>query len=446
MGLALKNSKMRLPYLEARKERGQLHRNRFPWVIDRPSRGPSKRRRPVAASLTDMGERESIVAKTRTMTVLNTVRASVQVNVKCAEALVNAIVSPYFTLHSVKAIKMRALLTICISILIVGKAHADGSERANCPGLNADATTEQQALCWSERAQSQDSADKCEIGREGINDCILQTARWCSTATFDDPAIARTCFLAHLRARQFDEAQSVQRYIQNPTTQFTTCLQALEAVTVRIVTVPVGAEVIVDGRLSGKAPLELNLPDRWWKSSITARFGAGEAATEIDVSARDLISALDTDTCTMAELTVRGPEAASPIPVDNPLPLTSQIPVKATSDQASMFPATAVVSLALGGAGLISGAVLFGIAANRVSYLRSLDNNTTWSSDLDDKVNSLKPLNIAGGVSLGIGAALVTVGIILMTTSGGSSSAPTEDGNSLGLRLRDREIAWEGRF
>jgi hypothetical protein len=341
---------------------------------------------------------------------------------------------------------MRPLLIICISILIVGKAHADGFERANCPGLNAEATTEQQALCWSERAQSQDSAAQCVTGPDGINDCVLQAAGWCSKAAFDDPAIANTCFLAHLRARQFGEAQSMQRYLQNPTTQFTKCLQALEAVTVSVVTVPAGAELIVDGRRLGNAPLEVKLPHHWWKSMIVAKFGAGENATEIDVTARDLSRTLDTDTCTMAELTVRGPENASAMSVDTSPPLTIQTPEKATSDQSSTIPATAVISLALGGAGLISGAVLVGISASRYSYLRSLDNDTTWTADLDKKVNSLKPLSIAGGVSLGVGAALVTVAIVLLTTPGGLSSATTVDGNSVGFRLRDREIGWEGRF
>jgi hypothetical protein len=203
---------------------------------------------------------------------------------------------------------MRRLVTFGI-LLVTAQTALAQSESLDCPGLKPNASVEQQVLCWFERERS--GAGGCATDNENApSTCALQTVNWCTRASLDEAPVANACFLADLRIGQPEEALAVKRYIQTPTAEVTRCQQALEAITIRFVSDPVGAELLVDGQSHGKAPVEVALHGSWWKSNVVARFGAGESVTEVAVSRKELMAAFDRRACTMAEVAVRGPASA----------------------------------------------------------------------------------------------------------------------------------------
>jgi hypothetical protein len=263
--------------------------------------------------------------------------------------------------------------------------------------------------------------------------------------------MANTCFFAHLQAGQFNEAQALERYIIEPTTDVTRCLQALETAKVKFVSVPTGAELRVDGHVYGKAPVEVELRSPWWNHKIFLTFGAGPSATEVEVSPQELMAAFDKKACIMTGVTVRGPEVVPSTPVAEPLPPQTVEPPADTSISTSTETSSGIlplsaVSLALGGAGVVTGAVLLAIAGVRASDLNSQKEGTQWSSELEDKDKSLKPLSIGGGIALGVGAALATVGLVLIIKDERSSTSPPGEKEFYSLRLNGLGIELAGRF
>jgi hypothetical protein len=341
---------------------------------------------------------------------------------------------------------MRILVTLGILLLAMQTARAQ-SEGRECPGLESGASAEQQALCWFERDQ-RGAADECAAVKDGISTCTRQTASWCAEAAFDNASVADACFLSHLRAGQLDEALSIERYLQTPTGEVAKCQQTLKSVTVKFVSVPAGAEILVDGHSYGKAPVEVELRGQWWKSAALARFGADDGVTETEVSRQDLIAAFDRRACAMAEVVVKGSEAAAPFTpsILAPQTIADEASTKTPTDKQTKISVPAVVAIAVGGAGIITGGVLLAIAVSRVSDLQSPRDGTPWNEDLKNKNNSLKPLRIGGGVALGAGAALAAVGVVLLTMAGGSSPENAAEKASQTLRLAGQGIQWTGGF
>jgi hypothetical protein len=339
---------------------------------------------------------------------------------------------------------MKRLVTIGILLVMVQTAKAE-DERSACPGLTENSSADQQALCWFRR--STDDPGACAAAKKGVNPCISQAAAWCGNATFDDPSVASACFLAHLRAGQFAEAQTLQRYLSSPEAQVDKCMKALDSIKVRFTTVPAGAEILIDGREYGRAPVDAELRAPWWKSKVIASFGIGQGATDVKVSSNDFIASFNRQTCDMAEVTIRAPETASSTKASSSeSPPATDLPLEEPPAKGGGVSPTAIIALAVGAAGVITGGILLGIAGSRASYLRSRDNDTQWSSKLADYDQSLKPLSIGGGVALGLGAALTAVGIVMVTTGWGSSSPEGADDAVVSLRLNGPSIQCEGTF
>ncbi|MBN1654053.1 MAG: hypothetical protein JXA30_09775 [Deltaproteobacteria bacterium] len=338
---------------------------------------------------------------------------------------------------------MLRLVTLAILFFVAQNVSAQ-AELSTCPGLDQTTSAELQASCWLEQAQNDSSA--CTDDQQGVNACIRHAAEWCALAAFDEPAAANTCFFAHLQAGQFEEALALKRYMIEPTPDVTRCLRALETTKVKFVSVPAGAELWVDGRLYGKAPVDVELRDAWWKRKVVASFGDGPDATEVAVSPRELSAAFDGEACVMAEITIKGPEVPSSF-VAEPLPSKAVAPrTDASMETSSGVSLPAVVSLAVGGAGVVTGVVLLTLAATRASDLSSQKEGTTWSSKLEDKDQSLEPLSIGGAIALGVGAALSTLGVVLITTDEQSPSTAPGEKASYSLRLKGQGVEWAGCF
>jgi hypothetical protein len=99
---------------------------------------------------------------------------------------------------------------------------------------------------------------------------------------------------------------------------------------------------------------------------------------------------------------------------------------------------------AVGGASLITGCVLLAIAESNAASLKSDKDGALWTKTRDDKYNSVKPLRIAGGVTLGVGAALAAVGVVFLVKNPGAEQA--SESARFGVRLSAQEIQWIGRF
>jgi hypothetical protein len=338
---------------------------------------------------------------------------------------------------------MIRLLSLGILLLYTQTLRAQ-DERPKCPSAQADASAERQAKCWFERTQN--SPKECVADKDGNNPCELHAVAWCADAVFDDPDSATTCFLAHVHTRQFEQAKSVRRYLNNPTEAVSNCGKALEAVRVKFVSVPDSAEILVDGYSYGKSPIEVELRGEWWNSKVVAIFDDGVKAKEVKVPSKDITAAFDRQKCVMAQVSIQGPDNT---PMPEILPLES-VPTDADAEaqNSKPFPVTAVVSLSLGGAGLVTGGILIAMAASRASYLRSLNEGTTWTLCLENKDKSLSPLSIGGGIALAVGAALATAGIVLLTTDdeNASSQSAAGEGASTSLGLNGQGIQWLGRF
>ena len=338
---------------------------------------------------------------------------------------------------------MMRLLTLGILLLIAQTARAE-NDRPECPGLQAGASAEQQAQCWFERAQS--GATECSANKEGVSPCARHAANWCAGAVFDDPALANTCFLAHLRSGQLEQAQSVRRYLHAPTEDVGKCRNALEAVKVNVVTVPAGAEVLVNGYSYGKSPVKIELRGQWWNDKVVAIFDDGVKATEVKLPPGSVTTAFDKQKCVMASITIKGPSNEPKPEMQAPHSMSTDSFAEGDTENRRPFPVLAVLSLSAGGAGLITGGILLAVAATRASYLRSLDDGTTWTSRLADKDRSLLPLSIGGGVALAAGAALATVGIVLLTNGENSPAQDTGAATRMSLSLSGQGIQWQGKF
>lgn len=340
---------------------------------------------------------------------------------------------------------MRRILTLGISLIAIQTAQAQSDHR-QCAGLGTDAGAEKQAVCWFEKEQS--GAEECTTDKEGVSACTLQTAAWCDKAVFDDPSVVNACFLAHIRARQFEEALSMERYLQNPTPEAANCRHALEVIAVKFVSVPAGAELLVDGHSYGKAPVEVELRGQWWTRKPVARFGTGKGAKTVEVSRQDLIAAFDRNACVMAEVAVNGPETAPSAPWAQQTPQSSAATAstETPTDARTKVSVPAVISITVGGAGVITGAVLLAIARSQASDLQSPRTGTPWNQDLLDKDKSVKSLSAGGWVALSVGAALLTAGVVLIAIAEGSSPESASSGVSQTLQLADQTIQWTGRF
>jgi len=95
-----------------------------------------------------------------------------------------------------------------------------------------------------------------------------------------------------------------------------------------------------------------------------------------------------------------------------------------------------VILIAGGGAALVTGAVLLGVAFAEKASLEDPDGMPTWTEDRQAAADQVPILAGAGEVLLGVGVAALAVGVILMVVDGG--------GDDSQARIRDGQL--EVRF
>lgn len=332
--------------------------------------------------------------------------------------------------------------------MIAAPAALAQTERMICPELDASESPEKQAVCWFNRDQRDEAGCAAEKHVAGV--CALQAASWCSKSVLDDAEVANACYLAYVRTRQFDEALSIERYLQTPPVEVTKCLQSLQAIDARFVSTPSDAELLIDGQSYGTTPVQVKLRGEWWKRKATVRFGTVANPSDVEISQKDLIAAFDSRSCTMADILVSGPGASPLSEEPDEASIASPGFIEAVdnepTDEPAGLSALDVVLVSAGGVGIITGAILLGIAASSASDLSSPEARTTWTTDLRDRNDMIEPLSIAGAVTLGAGAVLATIAIISFATDSDSSLPDSSTTARSLLRLARRELHWIGRF
>lgn len=311
--------------------------------------------------------------------------------------------------------------------------------RSDCPGLDDKPKAEQQSVCWFDRAERGEA--ECSASQNSDNPCMLQAASWCADAVFNQAQTANACFFSYLRTGQFEEALAVQRYLQEPSEQVAKCLRALEKISVKIASTPTGAEILIDGRSHGVAPVEVDLVGQWWKREMAARFQTGQVVSEKRVSARELRAVFDPGACVIGQLTIQRTQlerleaSLTPAQISN-----SELP----SEKASAISIPGVVMSAFGGAGLITGSVLLVIAESNASEVRNPDGRTPMTEEVKDKYYSVKPMRIGGGVALGVGAALAAAGVALLIRGASKDTNANQPGAT--LLFSGQGLQWTSMF
>lgn len=339
------------------------------------------------------------------------------------------------------SIFLSGLLGAFLLLALLGRAQA---QRLSCPGLGASASAEQQAVCWFDADNR--GAAQCEAKRIGVSPCALQSVAWCADAALEQAAVSNACFLSNIRAGQFEEALSIAEYLQKPSEEVDRCRKALGSISIRIVSEPAGAQVEVDDKPLGAAPVEATLAENWWKSRVKARFGAGEDVIEVAAAGERLIAAFDRRQCVMGELVLRGPMAVQSEPAAEVQktkaavgPETAPTAQEPGVEQKRGVSVPGVTLSAIGGAALITGVILVAIAESRASDIGSPKQGASWSS-VNSDYKSVTPLRIGGWTCIGAGAVIAAVGVVFLT--GGFDKKPSEDASIALTELANGRFSW----
>jgi len=304
-------------------------------------------------------------------------------------------------------LEARAAALIVFTTYLFPAAWARAQEdKAVCPNLDPSASAAEQAVCWFDKDESE--ADLCSDEQSGVNSCVSHAVQWCADAALDDASVANACFLAYIRAGQFDEAVTMAEYLQSPSKQVERCREALSTVKARIVSIPASAEILVDDRSYGKAPVEVKLTGKWRENRIVARFGSGADAVEVVARPRQLTAVFDRRECVMGDVIIRGQK-----PITQTPPLLKKNSVSVDTHRGGISIPGLIVA-GLGVAGIVTGGVLLAIAASRYSDLSDAKPNTEWTDEMQDDYDSLTPLRISGGVTTGAGSILALVGGLIL--------------------------------
>jgi len=206
--------------------------------------------------------------------------------------------------------------------VLLALAPASVLAQEACPESGSSAAD--QALCWFDRSEN-------SVGAEALAQ-LERAYTQCIDAALDEPRVAEACFLTPLRLGRLTEAREAFEYVVEPTPEQTSCADALSNVMpLRVLTVPEGGAVEVDGEPVGNAPVEVRLASPWWERSIAARFGE----TRVEAEPDRLLSAFDTRACAMSHLVIQGPEPEVPTQLERtpePAPSAARVPIVPASD------------------------------------------------------------------------------------------------------------------
>jgi len=343
------------------------------------------------------------------------------------------------------------LLPTLSSTLSSASAQSD-TQRRLCPDVDEKATAAEQALCWFQLYSS--GSQQCATVKDPVNECISQATLWCVDASLDTDPVTNACFLSAMRAGQLNEANEIAQYFRTPTKIASTCIAALKKATIRIVSNPSGAEVIVDGRSYGAAPVVVNLTGNWWESRVKVKFGTDSGFNQIEVSSEELMRAIDREVCVFGDLVIEEsakqaepPIEAEPVPALQPgEPQQTEPPTTAEEEQSlreedlsDSEPAvheekSNLLPYIFVGAG---GVLLAGGLVTGIMYLSAkgeLKDNCDRSTQIcyveESTLDRAKTLALTTDILLITGVAALGTGVVLMFLESGED-APIDNSTAL---------------
>lgn len=332
---------------------------------------------------------------------------------------------------------IRAILGVALLTWtgLADRARAQEVERRPCPDIEATAAAAEHARCWFDRLRADDAGCAAAAGVDG---CAQQAAAWCDDGDEEssddvdlaDQTLANVCVVSLIRALRFDRAAETARYVRDVFPEARACVAAASGgLRVRVEARGEPARVRLDGRDIGRAPLEVALGPRWWERSIAAS-GRG---TSMTWSADQIRRSFDPTTCTMRDLVLEPRRDV----------MLASRPADASSGGATPLGWTLVV----GGAVLSTGgAVMLGIAASDSAAFDSHGEGTAWSDGLSAQHDRVVPLQVAGGVALGIGVVTGVIGALVLAGSGSRSDEARERSSGPGRAAMRTVRALQWRF
>jgi len=207
----------------------------------------------------------------------------------------------------------RSLFAVLASLSFFGPFSVSAQiTKSSCPEIDESATAAEQSICWFQRDKS--GAPDCVSQETEMSFCIAQTTAWCAEASFDAEPVTTACLLASIRAGQLKEAKEIAGYLISPSKTAEACAAILKRANIQIVTNPANAEVMVNDRSYGKAPVEVRLLGDWWESQIKARFAGGPETVDVAVSSEELLNTFDRKECVFGDLVITGPPLPQLLP------------------------------------------------------------------------------------------------------------------------------------
>jgi len=168
-----------------------------------------------------------------------------------------------------------------------------------------------------------------------------------------------------------------------------------------------GSQLFIDGELVGALPLEAPIAREPGPLTFEVR------ADGFEPESRTVTLAGGQVTREVVRLRVTPTEAEA----------TTDDVFGAPADSGGGVSIPGVVLVAGGGAALVAGAVLLGVAFATKAGLESPDGTPAWSADDQAAADQVPVLAGAGEVALGVGVAALAVGVVLMVIDGGGSEA-----------------------
>lgn len=334
-------------------------------------------------------------------------------------------------------VTLSQLLSSVVVVVAVSSAQAQEVERRGCPDLEPTAAAAEQARCWFDRHRGGEPG--CGGSGREPDPCVVQAAAWCDDGDGErsddvdlaDQTLANVCLLSLVRAGRFAAASETARYVRDVFPEARACLAvATEGPRLRVVARGAPLRVSVDGHEVGQTPLEVSLGTRWWERTLEI----ASADRRVTRGPAELRQSFDTRTCTMRDLAVTLPERAAP---------RRRSPGHELRRRTGASPLGWV--LAVGGAAVaVGGAVTVGVAAADAGEFDSHAPGTVWSDGLQERYDRVVPLQIAGGLALGVGVAVGVVGVLMIVSPGrvdherrGDRALPSRSAPSVaGLRWR----------
>ncbi len=181
---------------------------------------------------------------------------------------------------------------------------------------------------------------------------------------------------------------------------------------------PAGAELWIGGQRVGTLPLPQPLPRDPGELQIELRLDGYETEQRTVTLAGGQVTRL------VVELSPEGGDEPPRVTIDQ---ATGE-----TRERGGGVSIPGVVLIGVGGAALVTGAVLLGVAFAEKSALESPDGMPMWTESEQSRADQVPILAGAGEIALGVGVAALAVGVVLMVVDGGggesSSSAAVRDG------------------